>query len=68
MAAVYEHKPDLLKRYLELDQGGKVQAECKSHLLPSNTISSVRSLDLQLTYFYQTFGSTVMVVSVAKPR
>ena len=47
MAAVYDHKPDLLKRYLELDQGGKVQAECKSHFLLGNTMSSVRSLDLQ---------------------
>src|SRR5258706_4056406 len=45
MAGAHPHKPDLLKRYLELDQGGKVQAECKSHLLL--TLSSARSLDLQ---------------------
>jgi len=27
MTTTYPHNPDLLKRYLELDQGGKVQAE-----------------------------------------
>lgn len=26
--AAYLHKPELLKRYLDLDQGGKIQAEC----------------------------------------
>jgi len=46
--AAYAHNPDLLKRYLELDQGGKVQAECKSHLLLT-ILSSVRSPGLQPT-------------------
>jgi hypothetical protein len=31
--ASYLHKPELLKRYLELDQGDKIQAECTSFFL-----------------------------------
>ena len=39
----YPHRPELLKRYLELDQGSKVQAECKSP-------SDIHYLYVQPTY------------------
>lgn len=57
--SAYTYNPKLLEHFLNLDQGGKIQAECT--LLPLSIICTCI-----LIYDLQTFGSMVMVVSATK--
>jgi hypothetical protein len=56
----HQYRPDLLAPYLALPQGEKIQAECMFD--PSSHFIFNSGADL----YMQTFGLTVMVVSVVR--